>query len=910
MTVYTLAATFSRGEFSPRLHGRPDIQDYAQALQTCKNWLVMRQGGLTRRPGFVWINNVRDNTRLSRLIEFEFNEEQAYALLFNGSGGGTAAIRFYTLGGVVTLTAQNITGITQANPAVVTYTGADYTNNTRVWIDGVVGMPEVNNREFTVQNVNAGANTFELFSPVTSANVNSTGYGAYVSGGSVAAFYEIGSPYGDTELFDIQNAQRGDTVYLAHPSYAPRKLIRSSETSWAISQINFDDGPYLDEATQGVTLTPARTGAVHPIMSGLTAPSGTAANSDADADAWEIFDADPVTTVDIAAATGHFSFDLGIGVSKVPDAYWIRSGSTLGNAPSGWRFQVSTDASTWITIDTRTNETVWGRNEARFYEFENTQAYRAFRLLVDNVDGGSGLQIAGMGIHEAGDGQTAFNLTASAVTGINGGAGWAASDVGRTIRLLDVDNSWRWARIVAVTNTTVVTVRIYGHSLSSLTAILHWKLSAWSAYDGYPASVGFYDDRLGWGGASGSPLKIALSKPGSYEDHGTSDPADDTDAIYVEMTGGRLNRIGFMEEMDPLVVGTPGTMRIVGPLDGGAPFSNTNIKQKANGTYGAAAIQPLVIGNTMLYIDRYTKRIYEFAFDLNSNAFVPRELSIESDHLLASGILECSFQQDPDNLCWYPLGNGRVAVLTYEQAQRIAGFVDVRVAGGGSADAVVESTASIPSAGGDVTYAVVKRTINAATVRSVEYLAPPFETGDTLAEAIYADSAGYYAGSATNVVYGINWLIGESVGILADGIDIGDATVSAAGTLTLPNSVTATKIVWGKRITSRAVTLRAPSSGNQDGTALGRRMIVNEAKIDMLNAGGMEAGVIIDGTDVLEVYPAANDARVAAAGALNTGMFGNLQTDRHENNGVFVIQNDSMYPATIRALELALEGEP
>lgn len=894
MTVHTLQATFSRGEMTPRLHARSDIQDYAQALATCRNWLVMRQGGLQRRSGMVWIANVRDSTKPARLFEFEFNTEQAYCLCFNG---GT--IRFFTLGGVVTQTPQSITAITKANPGVLTYSGSDtYANTDRVIVSGVVGMVEVNNREMEVASVNAGANTFQL------SGVNTSGYTTYSSGGTVSEIYEVAHPYADADLFDIQIAQSGDTVYLSHADYPPMKLVRSAETSWTLSQIAFDDGPWLDEDTQGTTMTPAASGSIVPVMSGNTSPSGTVANSDGDADAWQVFDlVDTTVSTNSGTDAQFWSYDLGAG-TKIADAYWIRSGPTLGDAPSGWKFQGSADGSTWITLDTQVNETVWGRNETRFYAFKNAQGYRYHRLYVTDVDGGTDIEIAGIGIHQSGDSQTASNLTASAITGINGGVGWVAADVGRTVRLLDADGHYRWARIVAVSSTTVVTVRIYGHSLSSLGAIVHWQLSAWSSTVGYPSANGFFEDRLGWAGSDAEPLKLWLSRSADYENHGLSDPVDDSDGINVLMTGGRLNRVGFLEEMDPLVAGTPGTMRVIGPLDAGAALSNTNIQQKANGTIGASNIQPLVIGVTMLFIDRYRKRIYEFAFDLNSNSYIPKELSIESDHLLRAGIRECSFQQDPDNLCWYPMENGRVAVLTYEQSQKIAGFVDVRVAGGGTADATVESTASIPSAGGDVTYAIVNRTIAGATQRSIEYTAPFYEEGNDLEDAIYADAAGSATGASLTSVSGLWYLRSESVGLLCDGEDVGDATVSSTGVLTLPAACST--VVWGKRYTSLGTTLRAPTSGNQDGSALGRKMTVSDVKLDLLYAKGMKAGTLTR----TENLPRDNDPRAAGVGELNTGMFPVTVIDKHDNNGVVVFSNNSMYPAIVRAMQAAVEGEP
>jgi Ubiquitin-activating enzyme E1 FCCH domain len=71
-----------------------------------------------------------------------------------------------------------ITGITKANPAVVTYSGADViAEGDVVKITNVGGMTEVNDQVFIVGTVNTGSNTFEL------ADTDSTGYGTYTSGG-------------------------------------------------------------------------------------------------------------------------------------------------------------------------------------------------------------------------------------------------------------------------------------------------------------------------------------------------------------------------------------------------------------------------------------------------------------------------------------------------------------------------------------------------------------------------------------------------------------------------------------------------------------------------------------------------------------------------------------------------------
>jgi len=75
-------------------------------------------------------------------------------------------------------TTKTISGITKANPAVVTSTGHGYVVGDVVKIAGVVGMEEINDQLFVVSAQDT--NTFTL------AGVDSTGFGTYASGGTAA----------------------------------------------------------------------------------------------------------------------------------------------------------------------------------------------------------------------------------------------------------------------------------------------------------------------------------------------------------------------------------------------------------------------------------------------------------------------------------------------------------------------------------------------------------------------------------------------------------------------------------------------------------------------------------------------------------------------------------------------------
>jgi hypothetical protein len=100
--------------------------------------------------------------------------------------------------------AQTISGITKANPGVVTYVGADPNNGDFILLT-VLGMHQVNERIFRVANVNTGANTLEL------EGENTTDYDTFQSGTfeiitfgtTLATLTDLSASGGDFDDIDI-----------------------------------------------------------------------------------------------------------------------------------------------------------------------------------------------------------------------------------------------------------------------------------------------------------------------------------------------------------------------------------------------------------------------------------------------------------------------------------------------------------------------------------------------------------------------------------------------------------------------------------------------------------------------------------------------------------------------------------
>jgi hypothetical protein len=96
MTITVRQLSFTGGEWSEALHSRTDLSKYTTAVRRMKNFVVHPHGGASNRGGMEFIAEVKDSSKFTRLIPFQFSVEQAYILEF-----GDQYFRIYKDGGRV-----------------------------------------------------------------------------------------------------------------------------------------------------------------------------------------------------------------------------------------------------------------------------------------------------------------------------------------------------------------------------------------------------------------------------------------------------------------------------------------------------------------------------------------------------------------------------------------------------------------------------------------------------------------------------------------------------------------------------------------------------------------------------------------------------------------------------------------
>lgn len=178
MTFRQFQPNFSRGELAPELYGRFDVDTWASAVKQARNVVILKYGGLTKRPGTELVGEVLDASAPNRLVPFQFSLTQTYALEM-GQGYMTPC----AFGGRVVEEELAILNVTNAPEAEVRAIYHGYAVGDAVYITGVGGEIGrfLNGRSWRVTSaqddsftINADTSGLEPFSNATGGTYRSS----------------------------------------------------------------------------------------------------------------------------------------------------------------------------------------------------------------------------------------------------------------------------------------------------------------------------------------------------------------------------------------------------------------------------------------------------------------------------------------------------------------------------------------------------------------------------------------------------------------------------------------------------------------------------------------------------------------------------------------------------------------
>ena len=164
-TLKTVLTNFSSGELNPLLATRIDTPAYANGAKQCRNFALLAEGGLMRRPGTSYLATLPAE---SRLIPFVFSDDE-------------------------------------------------------------IAIVVLSNQRMDVYNIN---------------------------GSAIVSNYTTNCNWTTAQLFELNYAQFGDTIFITHRDNETRRLFRESASSFTVSAFAFDEDDTISVSGANRSLQP------------------------------------------------------------------------------------------------------------------------------------------------------------------------------------------------------------------------------------------------------------------------------------------------------------------------------------------------------------------------------------------------------------------------------------------------------------------------------------------------------------------------------------------------------------------------------------------------------------------------------------------------------------------------------
>ncbi|WP_417244290.1 hypothetical protein [Celeribacter sp.] len=437
------------------------------------------------------------------------------------------------------------------------------------------------------------------------------------------------------------------------------------------------------------------------------------------------------------------------------------------------------------------------------------------------------------------------------------------------------------------------------------------KPSEWTGTN-WPKKVAQHQQRLCFAATPTKPRKMWLSRTPT-----TSGPrlldfttgSSDDNALIFDIIG--TGEMQWLASGRALYLGTTDETRTVSGAGGFyEPITPDSILNRDHANERGAAIKPVRMNNSLFFVSLSRKRLHEFIYAFEDDAFNAPDVTKWSEHIAGpgtdNGIVEIAITRDPVPIIWGCRDDGQLIGMTYDRESGVYAWHRHKIGGtfGGNPWGKVESIASVFMGGRDVLWMVVARTINGETKRYIEYMEPfhdPVDKDD-IATARYLDCCIEHSEETPQTTFdGGEYLEGEDVLVFADGVRLPSQTMPESGEITLPSERTASQVVIGYNAPALATTLPF-DPGSVQGTGRAKEKRTLGAYIDLLDSADLSIGR--DAENQNKVTFMTSQTELGSIPSLYTGIKELPINATSDKEAVFTFGADGPLPCNVRAFVL------
>lgn len=607
----TIQRSFSGGEIAPSLYARSDQTKYQSGLRRCENFVVMRHGGVTNRPGTKFITQVADSNRKVRLIKFVFSADQTYVIEL-----GHQYIRFIKNG--VQLTNNNGTPY----ELVTSYQEEHLRDIQYVQSADVITLVHPNYVPSFLSRT--GDIAWTLTQVVYAPSI--TPPDAVVINGTAGT----SSSYVVTSVKELTYEESLPSAAVGNTNAAPSSSAKNSIT------VGYTKGIYEFNVYKRINGVYGYIGTTRPLDSKMVVPY-------------------TVQAVPSLPTWKDVAFTLPAGHGYVANDWIVIADATHTDINSSG-IRVQAVATNLITIRILATVPVGSTGTLT----AGNKFTRSSTVVTMYFATGHEYNVGEPIFLSTGYPSDVSNRTVTVTTLPNA----------NTITFANPTTATTQGSAIVLMNATFNDDGISADTTDTPPQ----PRDPFPSVKNYPATVSYFQQRAAFANTYNEPEKVWLSRTGNFKNFTIRSPLQDDDAITFTIAGRQVNEVRhFIEVGQMLILTSGGEWRVQGDADGVVKPAAINLKQE--GYSGAAKITPIVIGNNALYVQARGNIVRDLRYDLQSDGYNGRDLTVFAAHLFDGyQLVTWDYAQVPHSIVWVVRDDGTLLGLTYLREHDVWGW--------------------------------------------------------------------------------------------------------------------------------------------------------------------------------------------------------------------------------------------
>lgn len=419
-------------------------------------------------------------------------------------------------------------------------------------------------------------------------------------------------------------------------------------------------------------------------------------------------------------------------------------------------------------------------------------------------------------------------------------------------------------------------LRSIKNSPSTKIESINFSGQALSAQNGWPDSVGFYQNRLFFG----KDFNLYGSKTNDFWDFYEPVAVNDDDPINMSLLSYKVNEIVNIVTLKSFFVFTAGGEFGIGS-SGALTQKDKFLKQYS--AHGSARCLPIVAGNMIMFVDTSEHTVRAFQYSFETDTYEAQDISVLLDEIIKGEKITSTAYSSNEKECYFLTEKGEIFVLKFFPEQNILAWSKWK-----HAKYQIKNICVMPRGSEEDLYIAV----NTEKGMQIERLTKDF----------YADSVNVYKYTEDVSSVSVPFAVGEIV-VVNDGINKYNAVVSDTNEIKLARP--AKTIYVGLAYKSQAALL-APVTMLQDGSATTYNLRKTfKAHFKYSNSYGFKVGVY-GHEQMLPNYQDVNQT-IDNETVLTTGKKSVLMPSRYDMQGSVSFVQEQPYPMIIENIMLEID---